>query len=302
MKIFWSWQSDTPGKIGRYLIRDALKGAVDQIKQTPDIEEPAREDLHLDHDIQGVTGSPDLVRTIFDKIDQSAIVVADVTLVGNVNTSGADGATAAGKKLINSNVAIELGYALRALTDRNVLLVFNEHYGKHEDLPFDLRHKGGSIVFNLAPDADKRLIEEQKKKLKDWFVSSLKPYVQKSHVSPGLFQETPSTFSKASYFQKGEILARAGTRGWDEITFSYDTETLCYFRLIPISPRARRHRIPARVEPTSWPSRARRFYSVVSERGDLEHRRGTDQNRTSRGTNRYNVSVSSPVPFRATLL
>ena len=67
---------------------------------------------------------------------------------------------AAGKKLINSNVAIELGYALRALTDRNVLLVFNEHYGKHDDLPFDLRHKGGSIVFNLAPDADKRLIEE----------------------------------------------------------------------------------------------------------------------------------------------
>jgi hypothetical protein len=106
MKIFWSWQSDTPGKTGRYLIRDALKDAIDQLKQTLDIEEPAREDLHLDQDIQEITGSPDLVRTIFDTIDQSAIVVADVTLVGSVNTSGADGAKAAGKKLI---------------------LVFNEH-------------------------------------------------------------------------------------------------------------------------------------------------------------------------------
>lgn len=175
------------------------------------------------------------MRTIFGKIDESALVVADVTLVGNVHTSRADGSTAAGKKLINSNVAIELGYALSALTDRNVLLVFNEHYGKHEDLPFDLRHKGGAIVFNLAPEADKGLIENQKKKLKDWFVSSLKPYVRKSQVSPGPFQETPSTFSKAAYFQKGEILARAGTRGFDEINFSYDTESLCYLRLIPIS-------------------------------------------------------------------
>ena len=25
MKIFWSWQSDTPGKTGRHFVRDALK-------------------------------------------------------------------------------------------------------------------------------------------------------------------------------------------------------------------------------------------------------------------------------------
>ena len=61
MKIFWSWQSDTPGKTGRFLIRDALAQAIDHLKQAPDIEEPTarecREALHLDHDIQGVTGS-----------------------------------------------------------------------------------------------------------------------------------------------------------------------------------------------------------------------------------------------------
>ena len=64
MKIFWSWQSDTPGKIGRFLVRDALQEAIEQLKQAPDIEEPTaqanRDALHLDHDMKGVTGSPDL--------------------------------------------------------------------------------------------------------------------------------------------------------------------------------------------------------------------------------------------------
>ena len=58
MKIFWSWQSDTPGKTGRFLIRDALRAAIDQLKQTRDIEEPTRESLHLDQDIQGVQLAP----------------------------------------------------------------------------------------------------------------------------------------------------------------------------------------------------------------------------------------------------
>jgi hypothetical protein len=149
MKIFWSWQSDTPGKTGRFVVRDALQDAIDKLKQASEVEDAVRETLHLDQDIQGVTGSPDLARTIFEKIEQSQAVIADVTPVG---------ATDAGKKLINSNVAIELGYALHALTDHNVLLVFNKHYGKHEDLPFDLRHKGGAIVFGLAPDAGREEI------------------------------------------------------------------------------------------------------------------------------------------------
>jgi hypothetical protein len=116
MKIFWAWQSDTPGKIGRFFVRDALRDAIAILKQAPDIEEPTaranREALHLDQDRQGVPGSPDLARTIFDKIDASKVVVADVTLVGQT----ADATDRAG----------------------NV------------ELPFDLRHKGGAIVFELA--------------------------------------------------------------------------------------------------------------------------------------------------------
>jgi hypothetical protein len=77
MKIFWSWQSDTPEQIGKYLVRDALKSAIHKLKQAEDIEESPRDDLHLDQDTQGTPGSPDLVRTIFGKIEKSEVVVAD---------------------------------------------------------------------------------------------------------------------------------------------------------------------------------------------------------------------------------
>jgi hypothetical protein len=57
MKVFWSWQSDTPGKIGRHFIRDALQLAIDELKQSTDLDEPTaaatREKMYLDHDREG---------------------------------------------------------------------------------------------------------------------------------------------------------------------------------------------------------------------------------------------------------
>ena len=150
-------------------MRDALNEAIEKLKQAEDIEEPTREGLHLDSDIQGTTGSPDLVRTIFEKIEKSDVFVGDVTAVG---------ITDKGDKLINSNVAIELGYALHARSDAKVLLVFNSHYGRHEDLPFNLRHKGGSLVFTLNPTAERSQIDTQRKELKDKFAVALKPLLQ----------------------------------------------------------------------------------------------------------------------------
>ena len=132
VKVFWSWQADTPGKIGRHFVRAALADAIKALKQAEDVEEPsereAREDLHLDHDRQGVPGSPDLAPTIFRKIDQAAVFVTDVTLVAEMKGPAAEDRGGAQKKLINSNVAIEYGYALRALGDESILMVQNVHY------------------------------------------------------------------------------------------------------------------------------------------------------------------------------
>ncbi len=198
----------------------------------PDIEEPTaqatRENMHLDQDIKGVKGSPDLARTILDKIDASAVVVADVTLVGRTRGEGSDS-----KRLINSNVAIELGYASRALGDEYIILVFNAHYGAHEDLPFDLRHKGGAVVFDLPPDADRQRIDREQKRLTAQFIAKLRPYLDAATAAAApSFQETPTSYSKATYFNQGQVLAEIG-EAHDFVDFGYEAERFAYIRLIP---------------------------------------------------------------------
>src|SRR5438067_6762456 len=100
-------------------------------------------DLHFDQDRKDIPGSPDLARVILDKISQCAVFVADVTAVGSVVSD--DGGLK--KKLINSNVAIELGFALGVVGDAGLLMVMNSHYGIRSELPFDLHTKGGPIIF-----------------------------------------------------------------------------------------------------------------------------------------------------------
>jgi hypothetical protein len=179
MKVFWSWQSDTPGNIGRHFVRDALDAAIGRLRDTPDIEEPtdeARAEIHLDQDRKGVSGSPDLARLILEKIAQSAVFIADVTPVGMVgaNPNAAAETSILPKKVMNPNVAIELGYALHAIGDRGLLMVMNEGYGTRADLPFDLQAKAGPIMFKLLPGAKKQEIEAASKQLTNKFVEALK--------------------------------------------------------------------------------------------------------------------------------
>ena len=139
LKIFYSWQSDTEPKANRMFIREALKAAIAGL----DLQEAERPEI--DQDTKGVLGSPVVADTIFKKIEAAAVVVADVTLTGS---------TPAGKRLCNSNVAIELGYALGIHGDEVLLKVMNVHYGPPQDLPFDLTHRRWPVQYDLAPDAD----------------------------------------------------------------------------------------------------------------------------------------------------
>jgi hypothetical protein len=113
--------------------------------------------------------------------------------------------------------------------------VFNAHYGRHEELPFDLRHKGGAVVFNLPPDADNAAIKAEKTKLVAQFAAKLRPYLQAAAgAARPSFQGTPSTYSKAAYYAKGEILAEFGEPE-DRLEYSYESDRLAYIRLIPAS-------------------------------------------------------------------
>jgi hypothetical protein len=79
IKIFYSWQSDIKAASNRTLIQNALEGAAKDIRNDDSIQiEPV-----VDRDTFGVPGSPDIGISIFNKIDSSAIFVADVTIVNN---------------------------------------------------------------------------------------------------------------------------------------------------------------------------------------------------------------------------
>lgn len=234
MKVFWSWQSDTPGKIGRHFVRDVLELAIDELKETPEIAGPdereIRSRLHLDQDRKGVPGSPDLARLILDKIEHSSVFIADVTPVGFVQETG--------KKLLNSNVAIELGYALHSLTDRAILMVLNRHYGDREDLPFDLQSKAGPLIFDLSPDAHKDQIARAAKELKAQLKDALKPYihagVQRAQAAVP-FPEAKAQDGQARFRDRGEPLgvqwSCSGFGSGEEI-FMAEGPTL-WLRLMP---------------------------------------------------------------------
>ncbi len=147
IKIFYSWQSDLPGNNNKYLIQDAIKSATALLKETITVIP--------DRDTNGMTGSPNIEETIFNKIKNCDLFVADISFVAKYkNTDGKE------KQTPNPNVLIELGYAVRVLGWENVICFFNEDYGRVDDLPFDLNHHrvtGYSVNSSTKSDARKMI-------------------------------------------------------------------------------------------------------------------------------------------------
>jgi hypothetical protein len=131
--VFYSWQSDSENAANRGFIQDALELAIPGVQSTPA--------LQLDHDTRNVPGAPDITAEILRKIDAADIYVADVTLTMQNTENGKWGP--------NSNVLVELGYALGRLGTERVLLVLNEAIVGKEHMPFDLGTKR-LVLYNYA--------------------------------------------------------------------------------------------------------------------------------------------------------
>ena len=127
--IFYSWQSDLPGNETRNIIQDGIKDAVRLLRDTVEIE--------ADRDTKGEYGSPDIAHTIFSKIDECDIFIADVTAVCKYDVTDKDGNVKI-KYMPNPNVMLELGYATHVVGWENVICVLNSDYGAPEDMPFDI--------------------------------------------------------------------------------------------------------------------------------------------------------------------
>jgi hypothetical protein len=158
--VFYSWQSDLPNATNRGFIGRALEAAAKALKNDDSIQvEPV-----IDRDTAGVPGSPNIAETVFRKIDQANVFVGDISII---NRDMRDQAT--NERLTpNPNVLLELGYALKALGDKQVILVLNDAYGGLELLPFDLRmrrvicyhmEEGNSNRASERKDLEKVLME-----------------------------------------------------------------------------------------------------------------------------------------------
>lgn len=124
-KIFYSWQSDLPGSKTRNFIRECIDEAIELAEETEAI------DAERDEATKGVTGSPNIVTTIFSKIDDCDLFIADLSLcfIGSENNQ---------KKSPNPNVLLELGYAVKTLGWERVICLCNIDYGS--EYPFDIAH------------------------------------------------------------------------------------------------------------------------------------------------------------------
>jgi hypothetical protein len=166
--IFYSWQSDSPFELNRRFIEQALRDAVDSIRTENSLEDLPVVDLGMER----VPGSPEIATIMFRKIGRSAVLVADVTLVGEIKGEPV-------KKTANPNVMVEMGYAAAFLGWERIICVMNEHFGKAEDQPVDVRNRRFPLDYTLGPTKEneakvkKQLAKDLKKAIQTVFVYEL---------------------------------------------------------------------------------------------------------------------------------
>ena len=91
IKIFFSWQSDLPSGNTRSVIQSSINDAVKALNGIVVVE--------ADRDTQGEFGSPDIAQTIFSKVDDCDIFIADVSIVNKYTSVDENG---------NANQAMKL--------------------------------------------------------------------------------------------------------------------------------------------------------------------------------------------------
>jgi hypothetical protein len=198
-KIFYSWQSDLPNATNRGFIQRALEDAADAIKADQTVEvEPV-----VDRDTQGVAGSPNIATTIYEKIDQAAVFVADVSIINYPSTSD--------RLTPNPNVLLELGYALKSLGINRIILVMNKVFGQPEQLPFDLR-MNRVVTYHMPEQSEQRAPE--RKKLQGIFEEALRSIFsgQGSRTIGTVIQPPPLVEQAIQAIEEGRLNRSALTR------------------------------------------------------------------------------------------
>jgi hypothetical protein len=170
--VFFSWQSDLkPRRSYSGFIKEALEIAIGELNEDVAIEDAQRPDeasgdepqLKYDEATAGVSGFPEIATTLFKKIDECRVFVADISIINRKCACDV-------RPTPNPNVLYELGYAMARRGWENVIPVINTvtlRTGKVEELPFDLR-RCRPLRYKFE-DGDKRAeaLKQLKTSLKD---------------------------------------------------------------------------------------------------------------------------------------
>ena len=192
--VFYAWQSDTPQRFNRYLIRMALELAARRISE----DTALNVELRIDSDTQGVPGQPPVTETILKKIEACDIFAPDLTFVAQ---------TDGGKFVPNANVMVEYGYALRAKTHAAMLPVMNTAHGPPETLPFDMGHLRHPIQYHASPTAKNAERRAARKELAEKIEAALRLTLA-AHIGPARQEDY---LEKAREFTENRInLIQAG--------------------------------------------------------------------------------------------
>ncbi len=141
--IFFAWQLDTDSNNNKNFIWDSICSACNKLGSDAHPELSPRPEKDTD----GVSGSPNIVQTIFNKIDSCSIFVADVTFIGKTDKE---------KFIPNPNVLLELGYAVKTIGWERTVLVLNTAHGKADQLPFDMLQHRWPIEYKVTDKTEVR--------------------------------------------------------------------------------------------------------------------------------------------------
>ncbi|MFL0557362.1 hypothetical protein [Paenibacillus barengoltzii] len=137
--VFYSWQSDLPNNKNRGFISDALESAIKKVYKSRKVIS----EIKIESDSRNEVGTPDLVESIFKKIDSCDVFVADISIINS---------NAEERKVPNPNVLLELGYAAKSLGWSKVICLYNSEFAPVEALPFDIRSRK-PIVYNTSENS-----------------------------------------------------------------------------------------------------------------------------------------------------
>lgn len=195
--VFYSWQSDLPNSSNRGFIESCIKSAIKELKMS----EHFHLELNLDRDTKDELGTPDIVSTIFSKIDRSKIFIADISIINSISED---------RKTANPNVLFELGYASKVLGWDKIICLFNTDYGDFNDLPFDLKFRR-PLSYGLKG--------QEKNKVKERLTKIIKETIQTLH-SKGMLDDDLNDYLKMQV--DTQILSIINNL--DKILFDYDED------------------------------------------------------------------------------